>query len=234
MCFREQPSIPLTSQPVGKGRQEGSNIEREPMQLKELIFGTPWIYRRLRPALLGGFDFSRVYNWLECEGSDVIVDIGCGFGSALEHIHQFKEYHGFDTSLRAIEWMKSEYPAPNIHLYPREATALDLQRLLPTKLTLMGLLHHIDDNQAGELLSHLAESKSLRKVITSDTVFVRGRCINNILCRLDRGRWTRSQKGYENLVGKYGLRIEQRFTVETGFRFAQYFCMGLSPSRQLA
>ena len=172
-----------------------------------------------------------MYQWLDCGSSDILVDIGCGFGKALEHVKDFREYHGFDTSTRAIEWMRTAYPDPRVHLYNREVNGADLQRLAPTRIAMMGLLHHIDDTASGALLEMLAATASLQRTITADTVFLRGHCLNNIMCHLDRGRYPRSKKGYQRLIDKAGLRMEADFLIRPGIPVAEYFCMGLSPLR---
>lgn len=201
------------------------------VNLKERFFGSPWVYRWLRPLLLGGFDFSNVYKWLNCGNSDILVDIGCGFGNALEYVKDFREYHGFDTSPRAIEWMRSNHNDPRVHLYTREVTGADLQALAPTCITMMGLLHHIDDGAATGLLEMLSSTASLRRIITLDPIFLRGHCLNNIMCRLDRGHYCRSKKGYQRLINAAGLSLDAEIWIHPGIPVAKYFCMGLSPLR---
>ena len=198
-------------------------------RLREWILGNAWIYNWIRPLLLGGFDFSEGYNWLDTRPTDIVVDVGCGFGEALRYLPSFQAYHGFDTSERAINHFKKQHGNdPRITLYQRELNLEDLERIRPTKVLLMGILHHLDRDQAMRLLGWIGAQPGLQKIITQDPVYQNGKWINNLLCWLDRGRYVLDQAGYEQLVRDSRLEIRHRIHCSSGNRLAHYLCLGLS------
>jgi SAM-dependent methyltransferase len=199
-------------------------------RLQEWFLGHAWIYNWIRPAVLGGFDFSECYHWLEATPNDVIVDVGCGFGESLRYLPAFRSYHGFDTSSRAIQHFRNHHGGdPRIVLYERELTAADLDQIRPTKVLLMGILHHLRRDQAEQLLGWFSGRPHLEKIVTQDPVYRRGQWINNLLCWLDRGKFVLDQAGYEQRVTAAGLTIQHRIHCSSGNRLAHYLCLGLSP-----
>jgi type IV secretory pathway protease TraF len=70
-----------------------------------------------------------------------------------------------------------------------------------------GLLHHLTDAQAIDLLGMCARAPGLQRVVTQDVVYLDGRLVNNVLARLDRGRHVRTLDGYRALVAASGLEL---------------------------
>ncbi|MBT9589243.1 class I SAM-dependent methyltransferase [bacterium] len=198
-------------------------------RLSEWFLGNAWMYNWIRPFVLGGFDFSEAYQWLDTNPSDVIVDVGCGFGEALRYLPSFQAYHGFDTSERAIGHFRQKHGGDSrIHLHQGEMTWENLQRIKPTKVLLMGILHHLDRSQALQLLGWMRSQPTLQRIVTQDPLYQSGKWINNLLCWLDRGRYVLDQAGYEQLVRDSGLEIQHRIHCSSGNRLAHYLCLGLS------
>ena len=199
-------------------------------QVKEWLLGNFWLYNWIRPFLLGGFDFSKCYDWLDVGPEDVVVDIGCGFGQSLTHLSAFKAYHGFDIDARAIQHCRQKFAKDGrISLYQRDLTQQDLDRIRPTKVLMMGLLHHLRPDQALQLLGWLSQQPGLRKSVTQDPVYLPGQWINNLIARLDRGRFVQDQMGYEKFMELSGLTIRHRIHCASGSGLTHYFCLGLAP-----
>ena len=57
------------------------------------FFGLPWVFQRLRRWVLGGFSFAPAYHLLEVGNGDMVLDVGCGMGDAMQHLGDFQEYH---------------------------------------------------------------------------------------------------------------------------------------------
>ena len=201
------------------------------MGLLSRIMGLPWVYDRLRIALLGGGPSIEVFGWLGETRADILIDTGCGTGMAMDRLDNFAEYHGFDTDARALRWFRQRALPGNVHLHHAEATAADLERIRPTKAILMGILHHLPDNKAAELLTMLARYPTLRRAITLDPVFIERKPVNNLLCRLDRGRYVRTRSQYEALLKAAGFDLLKGEVLTSGNGAAFYFCTLLS-SRQ--
>lgn len=194
------------------------------MGLYDRILGSGWIYERLRPALLGGGPAGEVFSWLGDTAGDVIIDVGCGTGLGFDRLRGFAEYHGFDTDARALEGFRQKGLAGNVHLYNGEVTPGDLDRIRPGKAVLTGILHHLNDGSAARLLGMLAECPSLRQAITLDPVYVEGRRLNCLVCRLDRGGHVRTRGAYESLMREAGFTLARAEVLGSGRGLAFYFC----------
>ncbi len=195
------------------------------------LLGVPWVYDRLRPLAVGGFDLSTVFGWLETSADDVVLDVGCGTGFALEQLSSYQAYHGFDPDERAIEKARSTHSRPNTHLNARIMTPADVESLRPTKVLLLGLMHHLSDDEVRELLRILQIGGTVRRVITWDPVYRPGKYIKNILGRLDRGKYVRYEEGYVQLVESAGWDIVEQLGFSSGNGMALYFSSCLTPKK---
>lgn len=178
-------------------------------RLYQSVLGRPFVYNRVRPWVVGGVDMSPFYQGLEADANDVIVDVGCGTGDALQHLPTFKAYHGFDTDPRAIEFARTQAAGRvGVSFAARPVTAEDLGSIQPTLVILAGLLHHLTDGQALELLESLAATASIRRIGTQDVVYLPRERVSNFFARLDRGRFVRREDGYRGLAARSGLSVE--------------------------
>ena len=105
----------------------------------------------------------------------------------------------------------------------------DIAELSPTGVVLSGLLHHLSDADAEGLLRMIASSSRLARIVTSDIVYLPGRHFNNLLARLDRGKFCRARDGYTDIARRAGLRVEKEEVVASapGSERVQYFLMSL-------
>ena len=65
------------------------------MSLYQRLLGHPFVYNHIRPFVVGGVDWSPLYNNLEAGPEDVILDVGCGTGIAHDYLPGFAAYHGY-------------------------------------------------------------------------------------------------------------------------------------------
>jgi hypothetical protein len=192
--------------------------------------GTPWVYQTLRPYVLGGINIGPAYDILGVQPDDVVLDVGCGMGDAMEHLPAFRAYHGFDTDIRALAAFRAKSPQSNVLLYERQCTAQDVAAINPTKVLMIGLLHHIPDPAVVALLQSLAANPPTKTIVTQDPVYLPRQRINNALSRLDRGRFVRTVEGYNALVERSGLTVAKTFWIRTGRNLARYYGMVLARS----
>jgi hypothetical protein len=78
-----------------------------------------------------------------------------------------------------------------------------------------GLLHHLDDEAAVQLLRMCAATNTVDRIVTNDTVYLAGEPLNNVLARLDRGRFVRRIEGYRDLVARAGLTVAHEEVVRS-------------------
>lgn len=203
------------------------------MNLFQKFIGIPFVYDRIRPFVVGGIDMRPFYRILGAAQNDVILDIGCGTGIALDYLQEFQAYFGFDTDPIALSHAR-EYKGhlPKVHFECRPVTEEDIKKIQPTRIIMGGLLHHLSDADANSLLKICARSSSVKRIATEDAIYLTGKPISNLFTWLDRGRYIRTREGYHRLLQGSGLKItaEEIMSSHPTHRRAQYyFLMGLEP-----
>lgn len=180
------------------------------------LLSIPFVYTRIRPIVVGGVDMTPSYENLASTAEDVVVDIGCGPGEALKYLRQFRALYGFDTDPVAISFArKLAGDRKNVRFEARVVTAADLESIKPTRVMMNGLLHHLSDGAAVDLLSLCARLPSVRRIATLDVVWLPGEYASNFLARLDRGKFVREVEGYRVLASKAGLAITREEIVRS-------------------
>jgi SAM-dependent methyltransferase len=206
------------------------------MSFYQRVLGHPIIFNRLRPFFVGGIDWTVLYQELDAGADSVVLDVGCGMGVAHQYLKGFREYHGFDTDSVAIEEARRNASGPNISYQCRLLTGADLHRIQPTRIILSGLLHHLSDTSALNLLQMCAGAPSVERIATADSVYLPGQHVSNFLAFFDRGKFVRWTEGFLELVQQADLRIIRHQIVRshpTKGR-ALYLVMTLSPRDTLA
>jgi len=202
------------------------------MSIYQRILGRPAVYDTIRPWVVGGIDMAPLFSRLECTAEDVVIDVGCGTGIALEHLRFFRRYHGFDVDASALAVARTRAASHgHVFFHACAPTREDFARVRPTRVILAGLLHHLDDGEAMALLELCAGTPTVRRVVTTDVVYVPRQPLSNLLAWLDRGRYVRQRSGYEELARRAGLRTVRADVIrshpETGR--ALYLQMVLEP-----
>jgi SAM-dependent methyltransferase len=178
------------------------------MSIYQKVLGHPIVYERIRPFIVGGVEMSPAYRNLEAGPEDVIVDVGCGTGDALEYLTSFRAYHGFDNDPVAIDYARRRAAnRANVTYEARILEAVDLARIQPTRIMMAGLLHHLPDEQAVDLLKMCGAVPTLMRIATQDVVFLPGELVSNFFARLDRGKFVRKREGFIDLVRAAGLKV---------------------------
>jgi SAM-dependent methyltransferase len=199
------------------------------MRIYDWILGIPFVFDKIRTFILGGVNFASAYNLLEGKENDIIIDIGCGTGDALNYLKSFNQYHGFDIDVRALKKLKARHRQKNIFTYNRTITAEDLIRIKPQKASLIGLLHHLCDEEILNLLKILSTGGFVQRIATLDTIYMKGKLLNNLLAFIDRGRYVRTEKEYESLVARGPFILFKNFYIKSGNGWANYLAMDLRP-----
>lgn len=166
------------------------------------VLGSPWAYDSLQ-NIMGAHSTRRelVRKYLRPFSGCRILDIGCGTARILDYLPDV-EYHGFDLSHRYIEDATRRYGLRghfNCALVERAVT----EHLEPFDIVMAtGVLHHLDDEQAVELM-RLAHS-ALRaggRLVTIDPCFTGDQnVVSRFLVSRDRGQNVRDAAGYDVLA----------------------------------
>ena len=180
------------------------------------FLGHPFIYEHVRPLAVGGIDYSRAYRMLNCGGDSAALDVGCGTGDALRHLPPVRAYLGVDVDQRALDYAVQRWRHLDYARFEcRRAEESDMREFQPTHAALIGLLHHLPDDEAAGLLKLLRASPRLQRVLTVDPVFLPGRPYNNFIGRMDRGRFVRNKDAYAKIAVASGFRVEDHHIVRS-------------------
>jgi len=199
------------------------------------ILGTPWVYDNVRPFVLGYFNeaYRYVYSVPCFEEKDIIIDVGCGTGNALDYIETYKEYHGFDVDDRALNSLKSKHRdklGTKVFIYMKNLSPSDIQKISPTKVLLIGVLHHLSSEEIHNIFMAFKLAPIVR-IVTFDVLYIKGRFINNILAARDRGQYVRQRHEYEEEIINTGYRINDSRILQSGNGLAKYLLMDIKPWR---
>jgi SAM-dependent methyltransferase len=179
------------------------------------------VYDFFQHDLLGGRQAREwlASNFWKLKGGERIVDIGCGSGAVLDYLPRDSDYIGIDVSERYIGAARKKYSGNGTFFL---GTALDFlnqdySRRNNTDLVICnGLLHHLPDDQAREVLE---VSKKLLKpggrlICLEATYLARQTRLSKWIVSTDRGRFVRSEQEWKRLVSQIFDRCDT--TIVTG------------------
>lgn len=181
--------------------------------MKKLL-AHPWLYRTFKRIMVSPAQMeSYVQKHLRPLPGSRILDIGCGLSDILDFLPDSCTYAGFDANpdyIRRARELHQQRTATFTCAQVQEAT---LEGPGTWDLVLAnGVLHHLDDGEAGTLL-RLAH-RALRddgRLVTLDGAFADGQSgVARWLLARDRGRFVRSPAQYEALARDVFPSVETR------------------------
>jgi len=140
---------------------------------------------------------------LDLKPGDVVLDVGCGPAYYFDRLPAVR-YFGFDTSERYIEHARKRF-GDRGEFRCEIFTADHLAELPPVdKVMLLGLLHHLTDEQSRHLLDLSARALApTGEVISIDPTFEpKQNPISKWMSANDRGEHVRQPEGFVALAGE--------------------------------
>ena len=174
----------------------------------------PWVYDKVRPLVIGTDYYKTVARFCRVKKTDRVFDLGCGTGRLLEFI-QCESYLGADLDLSALKRARKKFSANHIRFLQGEDWDDPLCEFDPTIVLMLGLVHHISDEEFQATIERIRSVVKTPRIITLDTTIFPGKPVSNLLSRMDRGSYVRRQPAYEALFQKCGLRIAAKEAVFT-------------------
>ena len=174
--------------------------------------GNPEIYIAVQ-KLLGADRLRRlaIAEFAKVKPCERVLDIGCGPGYVLDYLPEV-DFVGFDTSQRYIEHAANKYGNRGSFYCDMfsEKRAGELGKF--DVILLFGLLHHVDDVVAENLLGLLAEcSMPEVRLVTIDPCFVPDQnFLQRAVARADRGKFVRTEAAYDLLGSTHFRSVEAK------------------------
>jgi SAM-dependent methyltransferase len=164
----------------------------------------PAVYQRIQTALAGGDSYARLGDlvFAGLDGKNVL-EIGCGPGRWSTALLHTKSYTGIDWNPRHIEQARAQYGSQRARFICADLgdTALISSDAPLDAVIGVGILHHLDDTTARNVLAKAAELlRPGGRFIGIEPVLHAGQNpIARLLKALDSGRNIRSIAGYKQL-----------------------------------
>jgi SAM-dependent methyltransferase len=196
------------------------------------ILGNPNIYN-LSQKIMGSDKgwISFVQDHIKPSPGMRILDIGCGTAAILHHLGDV-DYYGYDINPDYIAHAKNIFGERG-KFFCQEFTSKDLAHIGSFDVvTLCGVLHHLDDGIAINLIELLSNClKKEGKVVTSDGCYVHGQSyFAKTLLDFDRGKNVRSENGYLELFKKSFQTVESTIVHKKWIPYTCCFVTAKNPS----
>ncbi|MET0814101.1 MAG: class I SAM-dependent methyltransferase [Pseudoxanthomonas sp.] len=167
------------------------------------ILSLPIAYNFLQAALGAGRLRRRICrDLIRPHNDDVIVDVGCGPAAILELLPPAVRYYGFDLSEDYIRAARERY-GDRGNFTCADIAAAPPESVPPCTIALaLGMLHHLDDDEARHLMAALSSRVVPGgRLITLDGTFVPGQsAVSRRLVAADRGQNVRTPEAYAALA----------------------------------
>jgi SAM-dependent methyltransferase len=150
-----------------------------------------------------------VDRFIRPKPGDRLLDIGCGPAKLLGFMPDVR-YVGYDPNSRYIEHARETF-GPRGSFVARRFTAEEVGKYEPFDIGLLiGVLHHLDDSEAVELLGLLrAAIRPGGRLVTLDNVFIENQNpIARKLIEWDRGRNVRRPNEYCALAASHFSAVQ--------------------------
>lgn len=162
-------------------------------------------------TMVGAKRFRRqiVERYLRPEPGMHIIDVGCGTGAMLDYLPEGVRYYGFDLSHDYIEHAKNQFRGRGDFYCADVANASELRLPKADLVIAMGLLHHLDDAEAINLIRDIMQLLTPSgRFIAVDGCFEENQSrIARWFLERDRGQNVRDRSGYVALAADMSLKV---------------------------
>jgi len=178
------------------------------------VLSQPWVYD-LFTSLVGkrSSQVALVRDYVRPFRGCRILEIGCGTARLLSYFpDSIAEYAGFDMNPLYVEAAKKRWEGRSNYSFScrKVEDAATLQPGHYDVVLAVGIVHHLNDDEAGHLFNIAYHSlKPNGALITYDNVYIENQNpLARWLISRDRGRAVRTVDEYKRLAARYFVEIE--------------------------
>ena len=176
----------------------------------------PAFYARFQDLLGGASSRERLTSQIIKPQSGMrVLDVGCGPAAIRPFLGEV-DYTGVDLNAKHIEAARKSGAPGDRYLVGDVTRDLSFEPHSFDLITLIGILHHIDDDKARNLFKHLLTLiKPTGRMITFDGVYLdRQRLISKLMLDLDAGKNIRTMTQYKALCEGLPLQVKTHVFVD--------------------
>ncbi len=179
------------------------------------ILKFPIVYETYQ-RLVGGMHMrDECLKVLDLKTGQRVLDVGCGPAYYLAQMPDV-EYFGFDTDERYIEHARKKFGARGNFRCAMFTPQVAAELGQFDRIMLMGILHHLDDDQCDELLALLASVLAPGGMIVAleTVIHERQNPVERMLAEGDRGEYVRKPEGFSALAQKHFQSVDGQLSQE--------------------
>jgi SAM-dependent methyltransferase len=173
------------------------------------LAASPFVYDLVQ-RLAGAHKIcGRIRPILDKTRDGVVLDVGAGTGNLERLLPGTAQYMWLDPDAQKLRGFRTKSTAPAVL---GDATSIPLKDRSVDWVLCVGVSHHLDDGQFGQMLDEL------RRVARNSLFFLDGvlapRLVSRILWRYDRGRHPRAAETLRQEIGeRFDVVSEDEFTI---------------------
>jgi SAM-dependent methyltransferase len=160
-----------------------------------------------------------------------VLDVGCGPAYYFPSLPIGVRYYGFDTEPRYVDWAQRRWGNHDVTVSLGVFDEEQAASLPPVDaVLLLGILHHLSDEESTDLLSLAARSLAPGgRVVTVDTCFepTQGR-VSRWMAESDRGDYVREPMAFLQLARAHFQSVEGELLTRTTRLPGSYWMMTMS------
>ena len=135
-----------------------------------------------------------------------MLDICCGDSYILEYINEFiDDYMGIDNNDKYLNQCKKRWK--NFNFFNLDLNNLknidEFLKFKPNFIFVNGAIHHLNDETVKSINSFIVKNFSDSYFLSIDPVRNNNNFLNNVMIKLDRGKFIRNKVQYEELMNSY-------------------------------
>jgi len=181
------------------------------MTFREAILGRTWFFKLFNRIASKANRDVVVEEYIRPVYGDRVLDVGCGYGNLASRFKN-ADYIGIDISPKYIDYANEHYGNFGRFICGDITKDSEIEHLGKFDVvTIIGVLHHLSDNDCRTLLSSVKRVLSTTgRLVTFDGVFTHDQsAIARLLLHADRGSFVRTE-------GHYCELLSEQFELSTG------------------